>query len=235
MSAPGANVTVTERRARATRPMLPLVGLVMLLLAVVGTGCLPKARPITPPANPRPLVPPQHVQGKGSLYFAPLNDFSVDTVHELAAYYKKKLGIDIRVLPRLALPASARAQNGTYADVKVFQAMGTNFDWANVLANRQSQIIGFLRQGVYAEETGQQYIFQASRTTGMGLISTARMDPAFSGAPRDPVRLQTRLRKTTTKLIGVMYYDLERSDDPASVMYYPVLEPEDLDVIGEGF
>jgi predicted Zn-dependent protease len=60
---------------------------------------------------------------------------------------------------------------------------------------------------------------------GYAVVSTARMTNS------DEVTL-SRLRKMVTKSVGVMYYGLSVSDDPASVLYTP-LSVDDLDRMGE--
>jgi hypothetical protein len=44
-----------------------------------------------------------------------------------------------------------------------------------------------------------------------------------------------RLRKMVGKNIGLLHYGLELRDDPASMLYYAVGGPQDLDLMSEQF
>ena len=44
-----------------------------------------------------------------------------------------------------------------------------------------------------------------------------------------------RVKKMISKSIGLLYYNLSTSKDPTSVLYSPILGPDDLDTVGEEF
>jgi hypothetical protein len=61
------------------------------------------------------------------------------------------------------------------------------------------------------------------------------MDPINLGQPANDELLRTRLRKTTTKNIGILYYRKTQNDNPRSVLYSQVGGIEELDNMGEDF
>ena len=53
--------------------------------------------------------------------------------------------------------------------------------------------------------------------------------------PADDVRLTARLRKMVGKNIGIMYFGLEMSSDPLSMLYANIGGPQELDAMSDRF
>jgi predicted Zn-dependent protease len=67
----------------------------------------------------------------------------------------------------------------------------------------------------------------------LAVVSTARMEAA-PGLVGDRLE-DTRLRKMVTKDIGVLFFGLDQSPDPTSVLFNNILSVDDLDAMGEDF
>jgi hypothetical protein len=53
--------------------------------------------------------------------------------------------------------------------------------------------------------------------------------------PADDVRLTARLRKMVGKNIGIMYFGLDMSSDPLSMLYANIGGPQELDAMSNRF
>ncbi len=53
--------------------------------------------------------------------------------------------------------------------------------------------------------------------------------------PADEARVMARLRKMVGKNIGIMYFGLEMSTDPLSMLYANIGGPQELDAMSERF
>lgn len=79
-------------------------------------------------------------------------------------------------------------------------------------------LIGITDKDVYAREFDWPYTFNYRHKDRFGIISLARLDPAFFNRAPDPEILSSRLKKVTTKLLGLMYYRLQAGPLPFSVL-----------------
>jgi predicted Zn-dependent protease len=69
----------------------------------------------------------------------------------------------------------------------------------------------------------------------IAVVSSARMNLFYPGEVMPSASLTNRLRKMVTKDIGMMYYHLEPSSNPRSVLYNGILGIQELDQLTEEF
>ncbi len=69
----------------------------------------------------------------------------------------------------------------------------------------------------------------------LSVISTARINPANYGLPRNDKLVTERLIKLINKSIGLHHYKYSVSSNQNSVMYGPIMGPDDLDKIGSWY
>jgi predicted Zn-dependent protease len=80
------------------------------------------------------------------------------------------------------------------------------------------------------------YVFSYRRNNRVAVVSLARMDRGCMGLwPADDVRLTARLRKMVGKNIGFMYFGLDMSSDPRSMLFANIGGPQELDAMSDGF
>lgn len=164
------------------------------------------------------------------IYFIPM-EFPPSLAIELAEDLKKELGIHITV----------SVQMGTSPEMYVAERMQYNV--AEIVKEART----VLQRIKYQEKTPFAVILTskdinsppynlrfnfAAHTTGMSVVSTARMDNPNLGLPPDSELLYSRLKKMVKKAIGYGYYGYERSLNRESVMYSPIMGMYDLDAIG---
>lgn len=192
---------------------------------------------------------------KGRVYFAPLGEFPAAILHELATHYRDKFGLTIEILPRMEIDESAvnHDRNQLIAERLVVLMRRHH---SGPAMDPDAVIIGMMREDMYIRGFDWRFAF-GYRETRIGVISTARMDPVeyprreplplvlikalleHMGIPfdddADQEILLARLRKMTTRYIGLMHFRLPQSPSRKSVLYESILGVDDLDSIGEDY
>jgi hypothetical protein len=224
--------TPTRRRIRRLRLLLALV-LAIILFVRLYVGA---------PANVSCLLRGKHVpvdstllQGSGSLYFLPLDGFPLETLEKLAERYRQKFGLSIGIAPNVSTPAvafdTARSQLVCERVVDFVRA-----DFHPPPQDSHPIVLAFSTQDMYVASKSWRYAFGCWNSAGVGILSSARMASPFLGFWRtDTGWRETRLRKMTTRYIGLLYYKLPFTSDCGSVMFSSIGGPQELDLMGEDF
>jgi predicted Zn-dependent protease len=192
---------------------------------------------------------------KGRIYFAPLGGFPTAILHELVAYYRDKFGLTIEILPRVEIDGSVVNHDRDQLVAERLVVLMRSHH-SKPATDPDAVIIGLTREDMYIRGFDWRFAF-GYRETRIGVISTARMDPV-QYPRREPLHilllkalletigfrfddvsdrevLLARLRKMTTRYIGILYYRLPASARRNSVLYESILGVDDLDSIGEEF
>ena len=222
---------------RALRAVLLLLGiwfiLVVLRLSLVlylGT-----------PANMACLFQGRHVpidqaqlHGAGSLYLLPLDGFPVDALERLAEHYGEKYGLPIHVAQSLIPPPSAFDEGrNQFVCERLVDFVRQEFH----PEDKHPVVLAFSRADMYLAGVNWGYAFGCRNAdAGVGMISSSRMAYPFMGFwPVDAAWQESRLRKMTTRYIGLLYYKLPFTNVCRSVMFASVGGPQELDFMGEDF
>lgn len=211
-----------------------LIGIVTLtaFLAVISGGVGRSAAlapvPSTPPPGPAsPLgvpVPPM----PRDVYLVAFADFPPDEMEALVEHYREKFDLSIRVLPSIAIPdAAVDRERGQLIAERLLEALAAA---PAVSRDPAAVVIALTDQDIYIAARDWNYAYGLRSLGTHGLVSTARMADGAS-----PATQTQRLRKMVTKNLGILYYGLDVSDDPRSVLYRDILGPADLDFMSEDF
>ena len=170
--------------------------------------------------------------GKEQVYFVPLGVFPDSLVWELVSHYKKKLDLEIQVLPVVDLRESVfdsrRRQLIAEELIELIERENRQ-----VSSDRSVVLIGLTSKDMYVKKYSWRFAFGYRSGGRFAVISTARMDPVNLGDPVNDDLMRTRLRKMVTKEIAILYYGMQQTSDPNSVLYNKILGIEELDRIGE--
>jgi predicted Zn-dependent protease len=177
--------------------------------------------------SPMPVPDPPVAR---NVYFAPIGDFPRQKVEALVAHYRAKYDLTIEIVAPIPVPPDAldpeRDQLGADRLLEAIKASDV------AVADPEAVIIGLTDHDMYIEELTWRYAYALRSDNGLhAVISTAR----FGAYRADEAKQMQRLRKMVTKNLGILYYGLGQSDDPGSVMYGPILGPDDLDAVSEDF
>lgn len=178
--------------------------------------------------------PPGSHKSTVILYFVPLGSVPPDLVKKLADYYTERLGIKTDTLGSLEIPDSAHDPDRHQVVVEdLIMLLKSGYP---KIAPRY--VIGITDQDMYSKEVNYRFTFSSRDSNpdaGYGVVSYARMDPKMDGGPADDGFLWSRIRKMTSKNVCMIYYGLNQSDNPQSVLFSPILSLDDLDREGQGF
>jgi hypothetical protein len=193
--------------------------------------CLVCASACTARKNYVPLDRRQ-LRGTGQIYFVPLGDFPTSKAHDLVAYYRDKFNLAVKILPRVSLNASARDRERQQLIAEQVIALMKNAH-TNLASDPEAILIGLTVEDMYIARYDWQYTFSWRQDKKYAVVSNARMN---TGASRySEALIEKRLHKMVTKNIGLLYYRLPASNNPASVLYHSIGGLSELDRMGEEF
>jgi hypothetical protein len=179
-----------------------------------------------------PVYVPIHVSGPvpdRALCLMPLDGFPIEATQTLQRHFEQKYKIPTVIAQSLTLPASAKdGQQLVSEDVVAVMQLRT----ALCPTPLRSLVIGLTDQDLRIKSMPDwRYAFAYNDGTRFAVVSNHRMNAI--GASEQV--LDQRLRKMTTKLVGLLYYRLETSWSPMSVLYYDIGGLRELDAMGEDF
>ena len=160
------------------------------------------------------------------VHLVPLGDFDAEVLRELADHYERRYGLHVEILDGVALEDRAIDEHrGQYVAEDLVRLVWERYRIAP--ESGDAVVIAVTDEDMYMRGYAEwNFVFSYRWDDGgYAVVSTARMTNS------DELTL-SRLRKMVTKSVGVMYYGLSVSDDPASVLYTP-LSVDDLDRMGE--
>lgn len=207
-----------------------------------------------------PSVNPENLPRYGQVYVVPFSKKAEEFAEILPPYYKSKLNLDVTLLP--ILPTPRDVEDGKRHQLIAERLMDLiRAKYPDQSDDPESVLIGITDEDVYVRDFDWRFSFNLRYQDRFGIVSLARLDPAFVEYRPDPrdssgrlnklltklgVRLDAapfghrsdheivsiRLKKVITKLLGLMYYRLEAGPLPFSVLGSQA-SLEDIDRAGE--
>jgi YD repeat-containing protein len=168
------------------------------------------------------VVRPDELHGHGKLYFVPVGSQAIP-VQMLADYYLDKFGARITVLPQVDIAPEDCVPERKQCVAEDLEAEMTTA-YPEIARDPDSVMIALTDEDIFPRELDWNftYSFHSAR---IGIVSTHRMDPGFSGDTTDDALRLARTKQMLTKYVAMLYYRVPASFDPTSVMYTP-LEPD---------
>jgi len=192
-----------------------------------------KAEGVTNPQPSKP-APISELNGRGTVYLVPLGKPQSVLSTNLLSYYRKKYGLEIRVLAPVPLPAWTKDEiRHQFIAEELVEAMKRACP--QLAVDPDAVLIGVTDEDMYISEMNWSYAFSWRQEERFAIVATARMDPAFDKELANPRKLEKRARKMITKDIGLLHYRLQPSYDFASALFDSIDDVEDLDHMGEDF
>ena len=220
---------MTGDRSVAAAALVGVVTLVGFLAVMVGGGhgsgvrtVRPEPGPASPIGVPRPPV-------ARNVYLVAFGDFPREDVEALVAHYREKFDLTIMILPSIPIPDDAiDATRDQLIAERLLDALAASEVAAS---DPDAVVIALTDADIYIASQDWRYAYGMRSLGTLAVVSSARM----ADLRADPVRQMQRLRKMVTKNLGILYYGLDVSDDPRSVLYKDILGPDDLDYMSEDF
>lgn len=162
------------------------------------------------------------------IILVPLGDFPDAKVQALVNYYREKHGLKVKTVPPLRIdPAVMDPRRRQMIAEEALEMM--QWGYPRLSGDPRAVMIGLTDVDMYIRRSEWRFTFSWRQYGRFAVVSDARM--SIGGADKS----DARLRKMVTKNIGIMYYGLEPSEDPRSVLYRYVGGLDELDFMGEEF
>lgn len=169
----------------------------------------------------------------GRVYLVPIEDFPVDRATAIARHFRTRFGVAIDVAPAVDWPEGAYVESRRQMNSAM---MLTRLESAYATTGEPVVVIGLTTRDMFNPDVRWKYVFSYRRRNRVAVVSPARMDRGCMGVfETDDGRMMARLRKMVGKNIGIMYFGLELSADPASMLYANIGGPQELDAMSEQF
>jgi predicted Zn-dependent protease len=175
---------------------------------------------------PRHPLDVSRIRPPGRVYLVPIADFPVNRAIAIAEHFRTKFGVAIEVAPAVQWPEGAYVERRRQMNSAV---MLTQLEAIYATAGNRVVAIGLATSDMFNPEVNWAYVFSYRRRNRVAVVSPARMDRGCLGLVRaDDDRIMARLRKMVGKNIGIMYFGLEMSNDPASMLYATIADHRNL-------
>jgi len=198
----------------------------LIAALIVTTGCLRK----------RDYVPisKQKLKGSGIIYLIPLGDFPANQAEDLAVHLRSKYNIDVRTLPKVELlPVAVNEEREQLIAEQLVSLMKQARP--ELIDDPKAFLIGLTDEDMYIGHKDWQFAFNWREKGKYAVVSSGRMNLGTLWKTASDELVKTRMRKMVTKNVGLLYYNLELSNDPRSVLYGKVDGMKELDRMGEEF
>ena len=180
---------------------------------------------------PRSPIDVSHIRPAARVYLVPIEDFPVNRAAAIAEHFRAKFGVRIEVAPRVAWPEGAYVERRRQMNSA---AMLSRLESIYASRGHSAVAIGLTTRDMFNPEVNWRYVFSYRSSKRVAVVSPARMSGGCMGLVRaDESRIMARLRKMVGKNIGILYFGLPLSTDPASMLYGDIGGPQELDAMSE--
>jgi len=180
---------------------------------------------------PRRPIDVSHLRPAGRVYLVPIDDFPFGRAAAIAQHFRTKFGVRIEVAPRVEWPEGAYVERRRQMNSA---AMLSRLESIYATRGYPAVAIGLTTRDMFNPQVNWRYVFSYRSHSRVAVVSPARMDGGCMGVFQvDEARLMARLRKMVGKNIGILYFGLPTSDDPASMLYGDIGGPQELDAMSE--
>jgi YD repeat-containing protein len=178
---------------------------------------------------PKPLSFPPTLSKK--VYLVPLGLENLESLGWAPEYYERKLGIDVRVLPAIALEPDLQdsKRHQLNADKCIDELMRQH---PEIVRDPAALLIGVTSQDIFIPSFDWRFAENYRRQGRYAILSSARLHPIEPFDRWNPAWCESRLQKLLTKNLALLYFDLPMSNDPTSLVSGGVLSGVEIDQMG---
>ena len=182
---------------------------------------------------PREPLDVSGIHPPARVVLVPIEDFPVDRATAIAEHFRTRFGVPIDVSAAADWPDGAYVEGRGQMNSAM---MLTRLESTYAKSGQRVVVIGLTTRDMFNPDVNWAYVFSYRRRNRVAIVSPARMDRGCLGVfQADDDRIMARLRKMVGKNIGIMYFGLELSADPASMLYRNIGGPQELDAMSERF
>jgi YD repeat-containing protein len=152
-----------------------------------------------------------------SVYLIPIGLDESESLEWVPAYYKAKLGIDVKVLA--AIPLDPKLIDKTRNQLNTDKWIEFIIEqYPEISRDPASILIGVTSSDMYMPGFVLSYAENMRKDGRYGMVSSARLHPPSLLEKWNPEWLTSRVEKLLTKNLVMLYFDLPLSDDSTSLL-----------------
>jgi predicted Zn-dependent protease len=154
-----------------------------------------------------------------------------DSILWAPAFYKAKLGIDVKLLPAIDLdPKFMDSERKQLNSDKCVEFLAAKYP--DLARDPATILVTITSADMYISDLGWSYAENMRRDGRYAVISSARLHPFMLLGRWNPEWLTSRLQKLVTKNLLMLYFDLPMSLDYTSALSGGVLSGYEIDQMG---
>ncbi len=196
-------------------------------------------RYVTPPTYEKhagPIAQVSELKGSGRIYLVQMGTHRAPySVEDFAKWLHGKYGLDVQVLPAMAIDEAAWNGRRRQVVAELLEAE-LKQKHPDLAADHDAYLIGFTDWNMYSTREMWDGTFTQRDLMRAAIISSSGMgDTAWQRADLDPkgavARFQARMRRILLKDVAVLYWHLPVNRDPTSLLHNtlnPDLPTEDI-------
>jgi YD repeat-containing protein len=166
-----------------------------------------------------------------SVYLLPTGMDEGESLQWAPAYYKAKLGIDVKVLAAIPLdPKLIDATRNQLNTDKWVEFVAQKYP--DISRDPASILMGVTSSDMYIPDFDWPYVENMRHEGRFGMVSSARLHPPSLLGRWNPEWLTSRVQKLLTKNLVMLYFDLPLSSDYTSLLSGGVLSGFQIDRMG---
>ena len=182
-----------------------------------------------------PTTPFVHADSDGRLrqsdvYLIPFAGFSEQAASQFANGLSRELGIVVKATGAMPLPSGAKdADRDQFIADRLYPSL-RKFCSTLRDTTAQTAYIGIIADDMYPEGSTWNYCFALNFGDRVSVVATDRLLPHGVLSRKEAGRIYgERLYKLLKRTIGLQYFGYERSSDPRSVLFSPLMGLDALD------
>jgi YD repeat-containing protein len=164
------------------------------------------------------------------IYLVPIGLDSAESLDWAPEYYKAKLGIEVEVLPAIAMPNDLEDHNRHQIDSEHL-LLYTSSKYAELLKDPSHALVAVICRDIFIRSFGWSFAENYRQGTHLAVVSCARLHLPDLLERWNPEWFHSRLQKMLTKNIAILYFDLPMSSDYTSLLSGGVLSGHEVDLM----
>jgi YD repeat-containing protein len=177
------------------------------------------------PTPSRPDLPPASAK---KVYLVPLSLAQDQSLDWAPGYFRAKLGVDVKILPRITLDSSEEdPTRHQYVAEKCIDLMVHSL--RDLVSDPSAIFIGVTSQDMFVGALDWKYAENFREGGRLAVVSAARLQPTDYPGKWNRELLNSRLQKMLTKNIALLYFNLPLSNDYTSLLSAGVLSGKQID------
>lgn len=177
-----------------------------------------------------------HDKSDSRVLLIPLNDFDSHALSSIAKKIENSHKVSVSTFPTMGVDEDTFDTSRQQYKADYIARNAGDALQQNGLSFCEKAVIVLTNKDINSSDFQLRYLFsQHFHAACISVISTARINPINFGMRADDDLLEQRLMKLINKALGFYLYKYESSSNRSSVMFGPILSPNDLDTIGSWY